>query len=289
MGRKLQDEDPGQTTAIWRVPGLNVLQTRSWASLTFQEVESSGGEGVWRSDRHRISLLLDASEDFTVQFNSGRTRQYTGAGPKLFFCPAGATMRVASGPMRWVQAVEEPTAWLSCTAEFLTHALEPRADFEDPLIVQIMLALADVEGGPADRLMAAALSTALSLRLSNRLGKTIERLPGAARGLSRGQLHRVCEHIEANLDGELTLAGLSAVARLSQWHFSRAFKSAVGIGVHAYVARRRIERAKVLLVQADLSIAEAASAVGFQSAASFTTCFRRLAGITPGGFRRGAS
>jgi AraC family transcriptional regulator len=234
---------------------------------------------------------LDASEDFAVQFNSGRTWQYTGAGPKLFFCPAGATMRVASGPMRWVQAVQEPTAWLSCAAEFraLTYALEPRADFEDPLIVQIMLALADVEGGSANRLMADALSTALSLRILNRFGKTIERLPETAGGLSRGQLHRVCEHIEANLDGELTLAGLSAVARLSQWHFSRAFKSAVGIGVHAYVARRRIERARVLLVQADLSIADVASAVGFQSPASFTTCFRRLAGITPGGFRRGAS
>src|SRR5215470_4357786 len=63
-------------------------------------------------------------------------------------------------------------------------------------------------------------------------------------GLDRRRLFRVLDHIEANLEGDLTIDTMAAVACLSRYHFSRAFKKAMGQSPHRYVSGRRLERAK---------------------------------------------
>jgi AraC family transcriptional regulator len=49
---------------------------------------------------------------------------------------------------------------------------------------------------------------------------------------------------------------------------------------------RRVERARELLHDLRLSVSEIAGRTGFNSATHFTKSFRRIAGITPTGFRR---
>ncbi len=49
---------------------------------------------------------------------------------------------------------------------------------------------------------------------------------------------------------------------------------------------RRIERAKQLLTTAELGLAEIALAWGFADQSHFTAAFRKLAGMTPGGYRQ---
>jgi len=56
---------------------------------------------------------------------------------------------------------------------------------------------------------------------------------------------------------------------------------------HNYIVRCRIERAKTLLVEAKLPILDVAFEVGYKSQSHFTTCFGRLAGVTPAAFRAG--
>jgi AraC family transcriptional regulator len=270
------------------VPGLNIVRARSWVPVTVQEVESAGGEGVWRSDKHRLSLVMSEAAQMAVQFDSGPARESRGPGPRLFFCPAGATMRVRSGPMRWIQAVQEPGLGLTAAGEIRGrgHALEPLTDVRDPLVVQMMIALVEAEDDPSERLLVDALNTAIWIRIRQKLEGAVDPSSPGSPGLSRRQLRRVCDFIEANLGEELTLAVLAEVARLSPWHFSRCFKRATGLTPHGYVTRRRMERAKVLLGSGGVSIAETASAVGFKSVASFTTCFGREVGVTPGQLRK---
>jgi AraC family transcriptional regulator len=55
---------------------------------------------------------------------------------------------------------------------------------------------------------------------------------------------------------------------------------------HRYLIDRRIARAKQLLVDAAVTVTEAGAAVGFRDTSSFTTAFRRHAGITPSIYRR---
>jgi AraC family transcriptional regulator len=106
------------------------------------------------------------------------------------------------------------------------------------------------------------------------------------RTLSRERLRRVTEYIEAHLAEPLSLTKIGEIACLSPFHFSRSFKRSAGVGLHEYVVRRRIERAKQLILYSDLSLAQIAGAVGFDSQSSFTARFRREVGLSPGRFRK---
>ena len=94
------------------------------------------------------------------------------------------------------------------------------------------------------------------------------------------------DYIEHHLDGPLTLSELAAFAGLSVFHFLRCFKQCAGMPPHAYVRRRRIERAKQLLARGEATIAEVAFRCGFSDQSSFARTFHRVAGVTPREFRR---
>jgi AraC family transcriptional regulator len=104
--------------------------------------------------------------------------------------------------------------------------------------------------------------------------------------LSRERLRRVTDYIEAHLAEPLSLTEIGEIACLSPFHFSRSFKRSAGVGLHEYVVRRRIERAKQLMLYSDLSLAQIAGTVGFDSQSSFTARFRREVGLSPGRFRK---
>ena len=110
-------------------------------------------------------------------------------------------------------------------------------------------------------------------------------LPITQHGLDRRRLFRVLDHIEANLEGTLTIDTMASVACLSRYHFSRAFKKAVGQTPHRYVTGRRLERAKALLSTRHRSLVDIALALGFSSQASFTRAFTKATGEAPGRFR----
>ena len=52
-----------------------------------------------------------------------------------------------------------------------------------------------------------------------------------------------------------------------------------------YIIERRLERAKELMQETDLPIADIALRSGFSSQSHFTTSFRRFVGVTPSSFR----
>jgi AraC family transcriptional regulator len=103
--------------------------------------------------------------------------------------------------------------------------------------------------------------------------------------LPRGRLRAVVEYIEEHLDASPTLEQLAAVACLSPYHFARQFKKATGLPPHQYVILRRVERARQLLRDGDLSLAEVAACTGFSDQSQFSHHFKRIVGVTPGQFR----
>lgn len=107
----------------------------------------------------------------------------------------------------------------------------------------------------------------------------------AGNALSAMQLRRVLLFVEQNLDDDLSLATLAAVAGLSASHFARRFKAALGEAPHRYVLARRVNGAKRLLLESDLPLAEIAAETGFSSQAHLTGIFGRTVGMTPGAYR----
>jgi hypothetical protein len=63
------------------------------------------------------------------------------------------------------------------------------------------------------------------------------------------------------------------------------FRQTTGFTPHQHISHRRVERARQLLVDTDLPLAESAHRCGFSSQSQFTTVFRRLTDITPARFR----
>ena len=105
-------------------------------------------------------------------------------------------------------------------------------------------------------------------------------------GLAPRQLRRTCEAMEACLDGTFGLDELAVIAGCSPTHFSRAFKQSMGVAPFYWLNERRVERAKCLLEDKRLSLAEIALAVGFSAQPQFTTAFGKSTGMTPGRWRR---
>ena len=99
--------------------------------------------------------------------------------------------------------------------------------------------------------------------------------------LTTAILRRLFEHIDANLAGDLHLAELAGLARLSEDHFLRAFKAAVGQTPHQNVLARRIAHAQGLLERGALPIAAVAQAAGFGGASHFAASLSRLMGTSP--------
>jgi AraC-like DNA-binding protein len=102
-----------------------------------------------------------------------------------------------------------------------------------------------------------------------------------------GRFRRVIEHIQQNLDEDLTLAELAAVVYMSPYHFARLFKCSTGLPPHQFVVRQRIARACAFLAAREPSIARISQMVGFGTPSHFTTVLRRVTGITPRGYRTG--
>src|SRR6201993_5564648 len=125
---------------------------------------------------------------------------------------------------------------------------------------------------------------------SHILQAEIERCSGAngstRGGLAAWQILRVRAYIDNNLHRTIHIRDLSAVARRSKAHFSRKFKLAVGESPHAYVVRRRLERACHLMVPGAVSLSEIALSVGFSDQAHLCRLFRQAFGQSPASWRR---
>jgi AraC family transcriptional regulator len=105
-------------------------------------------------------------------------------------------------------------------------------------------------------------------------------------GLAPGQIRRIRRHIEANLAATIPNKDLAAIIRLSTSHFSRAFKESFADTPHRYVMRRRLERAKALMLTTDASLGRIAAECGFCDQPHFNRLFRRLIGDSPRAWRR---
>jgi AraC family transcriptional regulator len=105
-------------------------------------------------------------------------------------------------------------------------------------------------------------------------------------GLARWQSRAAIEYINANLASKLTLAEIAKVVALCKSHFSRAFKTSLGVSPWAYIIMARVERAKRMIRATREPLSEIASACGFADQAHLCRVFRRWVGVTPGIWRR---
>ena len=98
----------------------------------------------------------------------------------------------------------------------------------------------------------------------------------------------VVQYIRDNLAENLSVARLASLACMSKPHFFRSFKRELGLSPVEFILQERIKMAKNLLAKGAASVSEACYRSGFNNLTYFTLQFKRLEGITPSMFRKGA-
>jgi AraC family transcriptional regulator len=105
--------------------------------------------------------------------------------------------------------------------------------------------------------------------------------------LPRLQSEALMVFIEDSLSRDIGIVDLAGVVGYSPDHFSRLFRQTFRVSPYQYLLGRRVERAKTMLRDPSLPIAVIAVACGFTSQSHLNTVFKRIAGVTPGRYRRG--
>jgi AraC family transcriptional regulator len=211
---------------------------------------------------------------------------------KLTFVPAGHDFLGWQKPRvltRTTYFYIDPRGLLADPAlRFGEIEFKPRLFFYDRDLWETALKLRSLVDNPGSmhRQYAEALGIVLTYELVRINGDAGFSAPVNRGGLAGWQQKRVAAYIEEHVADDIPLASLAGLARLSPYHFSRSFKRSFGMPPHRYHANRRIERAKQLLANRELSVTAIALDVGFSETSTFTAAFHRLTGQTPSRYRR---
>ena len=120
----------------------------------------------------------------------------------------------------------------------------------------------------------------------------IGRDPSAQRGwlgaLRDPQIGRAMALVHRDPGGEWTLASLATSVGMSRSAFAARFTHVVGEPAMRYVARWKMQAARMWLQEDDAALGEVATRLGYESDAAFSRAFKRFIGVSPGAVRRRA-
>lgn len=230
-------------------------------------------------------LLALAPGDWVLRVGHEATAHHALPGQ---FCllPAGQTseLNLASGGE--MLAIGDPPPDLLVA----TRQLPLRCHAADATLVALARAcLAERDSpGPASEMLVTAFLLALHVQAVRAAAREKARSDGRDFALAPHRLRRVEQFIDQHLDQPVCVDALAEVAGLSVKHFARAFKQATGESPHQYLVQRRLERAKLMLANATMPIAQIALACGFGSQQQLTKVFTSATGVSPGRWRRAA-
>jgi AraC-like DNA-binding protein len=92
-------------------------------------------------------------------------------------------------------------------------------------------------------------------------------------------------YINEHYMDDLTLDFAATYVNFSKFHFSRKFKEYTNCSFYDYLSKRRIQAAKIKLINSNDSITDIALQCGFNNPATFTRCFQKYVDSSPSEYR----
>lgn len=175
------------------------------------------------------------------------------------------------------RVAEEVFEWDASRLEII-----PRLGAVDPLLEQLALAVLEAmrdERAERSGLYVDSLAQMIAVRLlcGHAVGRGASS-PPIEREFAVLRFRRVVDYIEAALGSELGLDTLAEQAGMNPFYIARAFRRQFGEAPRQYMLRRRVERAKRLLIETDLPLVDVALGTGFSSQSHLSSVFRRRVG-----------
>jgi AraC family transcriptional regulator len=284
------------------LPTAPILSSRpvGWEQLTVRAYnEPADLDETFFPGGPDIYLVLVTSGDIRVDERKvdGPWVSYPIHAGDWFLSPAGGEPYA----LRWKSLSSKPltTLHLHLNADLFFRSarqVEERAatyvqvhevtGFQDPLLTSMALSLQRELQQPASSAVVgqlyaetAAQMLAVHLLKDYTTGSAI--IPEPRQKLSPQQMQHLTDFILAHLNEPLSLEMLSKQIGFSPYHFARLFRRSTGESPHQFVLRKRLDVAKRLLKETDLSLAHIALTVGFPQQSYFTQAFKRYTGATP--------
>jgi AraC family transcriptional regulator len=248
------------------------------------------GEFDFAMPQQAISVAFEPHEQVVWSVDGQLQRTGLPAGSVFLYGDREFVWHHRVKPSEYVNLTFAPTLLQRIAIEHgLSSAavVEHRVIFQDPTILHVAQLLKSevLSGGLAGNLYVESLRNLLAVHLIRNHTQELKPPIVTVAALEGLKLKQLQDYIEDHLADELAIATLAALIPMSQFHFARAFKAAIGESPHRYIMQRRIERAKMLLSVTRLSVAEVSYQTGFSHQSHFTAQFRKSIGMTPKQFR----
>lgn len=209
--------------------------------------------------------------------------------------PAGCSGRIELDEDTGFYCVHLPVARMAMYASTLGHVQVPEtalrigvADARTASIVELLSDGVRYDDMALDLIRERAVDL-LCLQLIRHHSSARVQSEGQRRGLATWHIRKIADFVEPRLGSPLTLEDLASHVGLSRYHFCTAFKRATGTSPNEWLTIKRIDRAAVLLVRSNASVADIALSVGYGTPSAFSACFRRVMGMTPTAYRHQAA
>jgi AraC family transcriptional regulator len=260
-------------------------ENRFWSGFDAKVYDVSGGFSHVRPlPKHSLTMLVGTPVATSCRCGGLVSRRFEPPGD-VDVIPAGFPSTWEDGGPTTFMDVNLNTSLVQAAADAMSVepdrvSIEPQLALRDPQIAHLFWALkAELElDEPVGRLYADSLGIALAAHLLRRYAPVA---PRCVMSLSKRRLQRVVDYIHGHLAHDLSLPELADVASLSPSHFKAVFKESVGLPVHQYVIRSRVEYASDLISRGRLPLSEVALQAGFANQSHMARCMKRVTGVTP--------
>ncbi|MCZ4292813.1 AraC family transcriptional regulator [Vibrio sinaloensis] len=145
----------------------------------------------------------------------------------------------------------------------------------------IQMLVAEMHSSPDDLLLSRACSDTVVALLQRHMSAF-----EASRKESRFDLEAIDRYIEQHMNQRISVMQLAGSVFLGESQFHSLFKEQMGITPHQYVLGKRIDMAKQLIEQGNLTLGQVAEFTGFSGQSTFTHTFSRLQGISPSQYKK---
>jgi AraC-like DNA-binding protein len=248
---------------------------------------------------HLIILLPDGISggcDWSSCDKEGRlpvvapnTALFTPANEFLFF-----RKRKSQAPCRMLLIAIKPTIMRRLDHDedgLMNVRFSQQIGIDDQIVCQTLVAIQQELESPGVN-SRFYVDTLLMLLLSRlvRCASNLAVLPAQSRyakgGLAGWRLRKALELLESNSGTQPSLSEIAQSIGLHPTSFCRAFKQSTGLSPHRYLLVHRVNRAKELMKDRNLSLTQIALDCGFSSSSQFSAVFSRIAGFPPRTYRR---